>query len=40
MPAMMFDMGLFDMINKMHRIMLHSKLVDKDETRLKYSHKN
>ena len=40
MPAMMFDMGLFDMINKVHRIMLHSKLMDKDETHLKYSDKN
>lgn len=40
MPAMMFDMGLFDMINKVHRIALHSKFLDKDETHLKYSDKN
>jgi len=30
----MFDMSLFDVINKMHSIVLHAKFMDKYETQI------
>lgn len=30
MPAIMFDMGLFDRTNKMHRIALHAKIYEQE----------
>lgn len=40
MPAMMFDMELFELANKVHRIVLHSEFMDKDDSHLIYVDKN